>query len=161
MDADFDLMGDGRVVSTRGGRRPGAGRKKGYSPKRAKELEAAALAAAPTIDNEPEPPQDEAEVITSTALKKAQAVARKESALADLNELDYKVKSGQYLERAAFREAAATVLSELAQALRSLPDALERKHALPPKVIQDVERTVDEALASAAAGLEMFTESDQ
>jgi phage terminase Nu1 subunit (DNA packaging protein) len=154
MEADFDLMGDGTVVGGHGGPRPGSGRKKGYSPKRIKELEAQTESAETKLD-------DEVEAVTSTALKKAQAVARKESALADLNELDYKVKSGQYLERAAFREAAATVLSELAQALRSLPDALERKHALPPKVIQDVERTVDEALASAAAGLEMFTESDQ
>ena len=154
MEADFDLMGDGTVVGRHGGPRPGSGRKKGYSPKRIKELEAQGSGGETKLD-------DESEAVTSTALKKAQAVARKESALADLNELEYKVKSGQYLERAAFREAAATVLSELAQALRSLPDALERKHALPPKALLDVEQTIDEVLLSAATGLEMFTESGE
>ena len=97
------------------------------------------------------------EDVTTTAIRKARALARKEEALAGLNELDLKVKSGQYLERAAFREAAATLLAELGQSLRSLPDTLERKHALSPQIVQEVEKSIDEALANVANGLEMFT----
>lgn len=148
MNTDFDLMGDGTLapVSGRGGKREGAGRKHGFSPNRQKEMEAEQNAA-----------EGNTEDVTATSLKRARALARKEEALAGLNELDLKVKTGQYLERDAFREAAATLLAELSQALRSLPDALERKHALSPEIVQDVEKTVDDALAALAAGLEMFT----
>lgn len=149
MSIDFELDASGNAIPTSGwgGSRKGAGRKKGYSPKKARELEVAEVGST-----------DDPEEVTSTALKKAKAVARKEEALAGLNELELKIKSGEYLDRAAFREASSTLLAELAQTLRSLPDTLERKHALPPKVVLDVERTIDDALSSVAAGLAAFTE---
>ena len=151
MDADFDLDKTGKVtpVIGRGGARAGAGRKKGYSPKKARQMEAAGEPS--EVDD-----QDESTAVTSTALKKARAIARKEEALAGLNELELKIKSGEYLSRAAFREASATLLAELAQTLRSLPDSLERKHSLPPKVVLQVEQTIDDALSSVAAGLSQF-----
>ena len=39
------------------------------------------------------------------------------------------------------------------------PDALERRHGLAPEVVQAVEATIDETLASAASSLEMFVQS--
>lgn len=153
MHADFDLAPDGTLTptTTRGGKREGQGRKKGYSP-----VEAARLAALP--DDELAAMGDDA---TTTTIKKARAVARKESALADLAELKFKIDSKEYLSRSAFREASATLLAELSQALRSLPDALERRHALAPSVVLEVERTIDEVLATCAAGLELFVGAEE
>lgn len=87
--------------------------------------------------------------------------ARNEAAKASLNELKLKIDSKEYLSRAAFREASATLLAELSQALRSLPDALERRHSLPPTAVQDVERTIDEVLSNVANGLELFTGAEE
>lgn len=130
--ADFELnpsTGTAEPVTPRhGGARAGAGRKPGSYVK---------------------PPE---------AIQFDQAKARNEAAKADLNELEFKVKSGQYLERAAFREASATLLAELAQGLRGLPDKLERKFHLSPQQVQLISDDIDAALASVAAGLELFTE---
>lgn len=82
---------------------------------------------------------------------------RKERALADQHELAYKIKSGQYVSRAAVREATATVLSQLAQALRSIPDNLERKFDLDPAIAVQIEASIDASLAELAGDLEMFT----
>ena len=147
MHADFDLAPDGSLTPSRGGRREGAGRKPGYSPKNAEALDQ--LSDADLSDL----PDDS----TTTAIKKARAIARKEEALANQAELKYKIDSKEYLSRSAFREASATLLAELAQ-LRSIPDVLERRFALAPEVVQDMEQTIDEALATVAAGLALFTE---
>ncbi len=150
MHADFDLGLDGSVTpTTHGGRRAGAGRPKGSSNKKAAAIEAA------LADGDDDPA--EGSQSATAAVRKAIAVARKEAALADLNELEFKVKSGQYLSRDAFREATATLLAELAQGLRSLPDTLERKHGLAPAVVQAIEADIDDALARVSEGLEMFT----
>lgn len=133
-------------IPSHGGRRAGAGGPKGYSKKRAAEME-----------NESSVDGDD---VTNTAVKKARAVARKEEALAGLNELELKIKSGEYLSRTAYREASATLLAELAQGLRSLPDTLERKFGLSPEALLHVERTIDEAMQSVADGLELFAGSD-
>lgn len=81
------------------------------------------------------------------------ARARKESALADLHELSYKVKSGQYVERGSVQEASATLLAELGQSLRSLPDSLERKFNLKPDVVAEISLTIDEALNNISTGM--------
>lgn len=157
MDADFDLFGDGSVElippSGRGGRRPGAGRKKGYSPKRAKEMADAQA--------QDEAPEGDLNDVTSVAARKAVAVARKESALADQAELKYKIDSGKYIPRAEVQDACATLLAAVGQSLRSLPDLLERKCALSPEVVARVEVVVDECLAELAEGLAMFTVEDR
>ena len=133
-------------IPSHGGRRAGAGGPKGYSKKRAAEMEGES-----SVDGDD---------VTATAVKKARAVARKEEALAGLNELELKIKSGEYLSRTAYREASATLLAELAQGLRSLPDTLERKFGLSPEALLHVERTIDEAMQGVADGLELFAGSD-
>lgn len=136
MHADFDLAPDGTTSPVRprvgghGGRREGAGRKPA----------------------DYEPPED--------AKNYNAAKARNEAAKAGLNELELKIKSGEYLSRAAYREASATLLAELAQGLRSLPDTLERKFGLSPEALLHVERTIDEAMQTVADGLELFAGSE-
>lgn len=88
------------------------------------------------------------------------ARARNESAKAGLNELKLKIDSKEYLARSAFREASATLLAELAQGLRSIPDTLERKHALEPRVVQEIEAVIADGLSTVAAGLELFVGDD-
>ena len=86
------------------------------------------------------------------------AKLRKERSLADMHELQYKIKSGQYVERAAVREAAATLLASLAQSLRGIPDNLERRFSLAPEVAEDIERVINASLSDVAEGLGMFTD---
>lgn len=93
-------------------------------------------------------------------MRKAEAVVLKEEALAKHAALKYEVDSGNYLSREAFRQASATLLAEVGQALRSLPDLLERKCALPPEAIEVTEKVIDEALLTLSEGLEMFTEQE-
>lgn len=97
---------------------------------------------------------------TEDAIDFERARARNEAAKAGLNELQLKINSGEYLARDAFREASATLLAELAQGLRSLSDRIERRHALPPAVILEIEQTIDDALATVASGLELFVGHD-
>lgn len=134
MHADFDLSADGTVAPARrgghGGARPNSG------PKRA------------------------GYVKSGEAVDFDKAKARNEAAKAGLNELELKIKRGEYLSRTAYREASAVLLAELAQGLRSLPDTLERKFGLPPKVVQHIESTLDEAMKSVADGLELFAGSE-
>lgn len=123
---DMELLdSDGKVIKTekRGGARAGAGRK---PPGYQKPKE--------TMDYD-------------------KARARKESALADLNELDYKVKSGQYVSRDAVKQACATIMATLAQGIRSLPDNLERR-GVEPKVCVQIDAAITEALADTGKALE-------
>lgn len=80
----------------------------------------------------------------------ASAKARNEAAKADLNELELRIKSGEYVDRGAVREATATALATLAQTLRSVPDNLERKLGLDPKVAEEVGKLIDAALDEVA-----------
>lgn len=135
MDDIVDLI----EIPTRGGRREGAGRKPGYSPKKAAELDTAG-----------------GQTDSTVAFSKARA--RKEAALADMHELDFKIKSGQYLPRDAIRDACATMLSSVAQSLRSMPDNLERKFNLTPEQAGEIEKTVNAVLADLAADLQDLTD---
>ena len=129
MHAEFELSDDGTVSPSGngyGGARAGAGRK----------------------------PKDYVKPEIVKDIDKSKA--RKESALADQHELSYKIKSGQYVERAAVQQASATLLAELGQSLRSMADNLERKFNLQPHVVADISLTVDEALNTVATGMEMF-----
>lgn len=128
MKADFELNSDGTVFPSRGGARAGAGRK-------------------PADYEKPQVAKDY-----------DSARARKEKSLADMHELNYKIKSGEYISRSAFREASTTLLAELAQSLRSLPDNLERKFSLQAAVAQEIEKVIDASLADVAAGLALFTD---
>jgi hypothetical protein len=153
MSDEFDLLLDGTVVSTgRGGKRAGAGRKPGYSPKQRDKIE--------TPDDAPAADQD-VSVATKLAYRKAVALTEKEEALARQNWLKYEVDSKNYLPRSAYREASATLLAEVSQALRSIPDLLERKVALSPDALDMVQKVIDDQLNTLADGLEMFAGSDE
>jgi len=61
------------------------------------------------------------------------------------------VEKGEYVERAAVSQAAATALSVLSQSLRSLPDNLERMCGLTPDQAEVAQQQVDAALTELAA----------
>lgn len=129
---DMELLdSDGSVIKTekRGGARAGAGRK---PPGYQKPKE--------TMDFD-------------------KARARKESALADLNELDYKVKSGQYVSREAVKQACTTIMATLAQTSRSVSDNLERR-GVDPKVCVQVDLAISEALAETGKSLQTLWQKD-
>jgi phage terminase Nu1 subunit (DNA packaging protein) len=86
------------------------------------------------------------------------ARARHEQIKADLAELKLKVETGRYVERDAVRQASATMLATLSQALRSLPDNLERKFNLSPDVLQHIAREIDSLTDDMAQDLAMFTD---
>ena len=156
MEADFDLQADGKVKPT--ARR---GRPSYYKQSRAKEIEAKLRDAGigGESDDDPgddtDPSSDEGRM--KTAVKLGVAKARKEVALAGLNELELKIKTGEYLPRAAYREATATLLATLSQGLRSLPDTLERECGLAPDVLDMVDAVINSALSEVAESLALFT----
>lgn len=83
--------------------------------------------------------------------------ARHEKAKADLAELEFRTKVGELVSRAAVKQAAATAFATLAQGLRTIPDSLERRHAVDPEVAETVGREIDECLDTLAQALEMMT----
>lgn len=149
MHADFDLDEGGNATPIPQKPR-GRGRPVGYSQTRAR------LAAEGREDPDADP-----EDVTGTAIRKARAQARKEEAQAGREEIKLKVESGEYLPRAAFRDACATLLATVAQSMRSIPDNLERKCNLNPDAMALVEKTIDKAMEELALGLEMFTEGGE
>jgi phage terminase Nu1 subunit (DNA packaging protein) len=127
MHADFDLDSNGSVrPSGRGGYRENGGRKPAGYVK----------------------PQ---EVVDYEREK-----ARNEKAKADLNELDFKVKSGEYVSREAVQQAAATMLASIAQTLRSIPDTLERKINLSPDAAEEIGLQIDAILEGLGDELHML-----
>lgn len=151
MNADFDLDENGNVTVTsgHGGRRSGAGGPAGVS----REKMQAKMDAANAGEEELDPESSDRLTI---AVRKAMAVALKEESIAGLRALELQVETKKYLPRDAFREATATLLSTLSQALRSIPDTLERKQSLPPEALKFIEDTIDKQLSSAAATLSLF-----
>lgn len=159
MHADFDLGEDGTVDELppgfrRGFYRPEGGRRPGYSAKKGRELQDKIEAGDAT--NLDEDTEESAQL--SASARTAVAKARKETALAGLNELELARKRGEYLPRAAYQEATATLLAMLSQGLRSIPDNLERKCNLPPEALEMVEKVIDEGLNELAQTLALFTE---
>ena len=160
MHADFDLGEDGAVEELppgfrRGFYRPEGGRRPGYSAKKGRDLQDKIEAGGDTSDVG-EDTEEGAQL--SASARTAVAKARKETALAGLNELELARKSGEYLPRAAYQEATATLLAMLSQGLRSIPDTLERKCNLPPEALELVEQVIDEGLNEVAQTLALFTE---
>lgn len=78
------------------------------------------------------------------------ARARNEAAKAGINELELKIKTGEYLPRDAYRQANATALAMLTQAIRSIPDNLERQLGLAPEVLDAIGEMHDAALEAVA-----------
>ena len=84
----------------------------------------------------------------------AGAKARKEVALAAKAELDFRIRSGAYLPRDAVRSASAKAFQAVAQALRAIPDNLERKLGIDPTIAEFVGTAIDEAMGELAHELE-------
>lgn len=76
--------------------------------------------------------------------------ARHEKVKREQREFKLAVERGEYLPRAVQAQAAATALSVLTQALRTLPDTLERVCALTPEQAEVAQQTVDAALNEVA-----------
>jgi phage terminase Nu1 subunit (DNA packaging protein) len=127
MQADFDLDDAGNVrPSMRGGARPGAGRKPAGY----------------------EQPQERIDYERERA--------RNEKAKADLNELEFKVKSNEYVPREAVQQAAATMLALVAQTLRSIPDTLERRINTSPEITEVIGIEIDNILEGLGDELRML-----
>lgn len=60
---------------------------------------------------------------------------------------------GEYLPRAAVRQASATAVALLSQALQSLPDNLERACNLTPEQAETAQRIVDAAMHELSIGM--------
>lgn len=82
------------------------------------------------------------------------ARARKESWQAKTVELDYHIKQGSFVSRDEVRQACATAYATLTQALRSVPDALERREGVSPEVAERIGIAIDEALGDLATTFE-------
>jgi hypothetical protein len=95
---------------------------------------------------------------TAASVKLKQNQASKAEIETKLLEHKYAVETGKYLPREAFRDATTTLLAHVAQGLRSLPDLLERKCALPPDAVELVQREVDARLLELSEGLRQYTE---
>lgn len=93
--------------------------------------------------------------VKSSDLQKLDAAkARKEAALASKHEIELLEMRGEYVPRSAFRDASATLLAELVQGLRGIPDMLERRHGLTFAQAQAVETDVNAALETMRKGLQ-------
>ncbi len=87
---------------------------------------------------------------------------RKNLALAKRAEFELQVRAGEYLPRGDYRAASAQAFARIAQAIRSLPDNLERKAGLTPDAVQHAEEVVDAVLSNLADDLEkVFNEARQ
>lgn len=67
-------------------------------------------------------------------------------------EREFKLKRerGEYVARAAVRQATATALAILTQSVRSIADNCERKFALAPEVVEGISQQADAALLEVA-----------
>lgn len=63
---------------------------------------------------------------------------------------------GEYVSRAAVRQASATMLAVLSQ-IRSIPDNCERQFALQPEVIELMQQTIDASLGEVATALKAMS----
>lgn len=81
------------------------------------------------------------------------ARARHEVVKIEEREFNLAVKKGEYLPRVMVQQASATILAVLTQGVRAIPDTLERKLGLDPKVIEAISAELDGQLAAMAASL--------
>lgn len=127
---------EGEIVDTPrkppGGKRVGAGQKK-------KEVYAAS---------------DQAYIDAKTA------DARLLKAKADREELKFLQESGEWIPRDEVRTQTATAYSAISQTMRSIPDNIERKYALPPESLDEISRIIDEALDGLADTMETMVEKE-
>lgn len=82
------------------------------------------------------------------------ARAKKEKALADMAELEYEIKSGNYLPREDVRQAIATAFATVAQTLRSIPDNIERTLGVSAEIAEEVGKLIDNSMEDLSIELE-------
>ena len=141
----IDLFSDSSPKSTRGGYRPGAGRKPSINHGGAREG-----AGRKPAGYEPPPEKIDYD----------KAKARSEAAKADLAELEYKVKSKQYVDRATVVQVNTTAYATIAQTLRSIPDNLERK-GVTPETCEMIGVHIDDALNDLAIQFEALAKQGE
>ena len=88
------------------------------------------------------------------------AKARNESVKADLNELKFKVESGQYVLRSAMQQASATIVASFTQTMRCVADNLERTKGIAPDVAEAVAGAIDAGLNDMAEEFKMLCADD-
>jgi len=85
------------------------------------------------------------------------ARARKEAALADLREMEVRVRAGELMIAEEVATAISTANARIAQSLLSLPDNLERRAGLTPQQAEAAEAAIHammEGLADDLAALQ-------
>lgn len=78
--------------------------------------------------------------------RKEQALADKESVFAKKAALDYEIQSQNFIPRESVIRATATAYATIAQAMRSLPDMMERRLGIDPALAEELGVAVDELL---------------
>lgn len=82
----------------------------------------------------------------------------------EIKRRDLQVRDRELIPAEEVGKVVATSFSAIAQTIRALPDNLERRYALPPEVVEGIERTLDEALDGLADHLAVLaivdTETD-
>lgn len=86
------------------------------------------------------------------------ARARRERANATRAEIALAAEARELIRRDAVQQAAGTALSVLTQTLRSVPDNLERTHALQPEIVEALAVAIDAALSECAAAFRTMAE---
>ena len=178
-----DVLGSA-LAGTKGGKRPGAGRKgkreaasarsdlrnvlgaSGESPpvvtpqpvSDPNSIEDLFGGPPPTIDKPPVPPREEFKVDEATAARYADGRARKEIAQANMAELKYLIHLGDYVKREHVRVTSARAISAFVQQMRGVRDTLERKFSVPPAVAERVDECIDEALDQLAHAFQKIYE---
>lgn len=125
---DSDLFDEAPRIpgGANGGKRPGAGRKKGT-----------------VVD------QDEYAIY-------AKARAAKEKANAGLAQIELLRKEGAFVPREEVQQATATAFAVISQTLRAIPDNIERRLGTTPELAEEVGKLIDTAMADLAADLEVM-----
>lgn len=75
-------------------------------------------------------------------------------------ELNLAIKRREYLPREAQRQAAAAAVAMFSQAMRAIPDNLERTCNLTPEQAEQAAIAIDSALSDLAAGLRALVLDD-
>lgn len=136
-----------------GGKRPGAGRPKGYKQAAVRAAVGAAPAKPKAAKADKGPPQQrQAEGgqtghVDSYALL-AKSKAKREYYRANEAELDYRTKIGELCEVAEVQRVFATVIATMVQGLRNIPDMLERRVGLTPAQAEQSEEVINGELAA-------------
>ncbi|HSH28350.1 MAG TPA: DUF1441 family protein [Thiohalobacter sp.] len=73
--------------------------------------------------------------------------------MADLREMEARERARELIPAEEAQAVIATAFSTIAQALRSLPDNLERRAGIGPKALEELELALDTEMATLADAL--------